>query len=149
MHPAIRRHPYLVAVVALLISLIIAALASPNLITTRMARNQWNTSYGMEHIAERQRHTISDPKSSGYLCDLGALRDRYSEDGKYGYLFTISCGVGDNGRVLRYQVTAIPQKLGTTGKYAFCLNEEGIVWYSKDGLATSCMNSRKPYRVGK
>jgi hypothetical protein len=37
-----------------------------------------------------------------------------------------------------------PVNAGTTGKYAVCTDQSGQIWYSENGSAAECLETRKP-----
>jgi type IV pilus assembly protein PilA len=136
----------LLIVVAII--LIIAAIAIPNLLRSKMAANEasavgslrtldsscvvYDTTYG------------SYPKS---LSNLGPgnpatstsadLIDSLLAGGtKSGYVFTYTPGVSDpSGNVLNYSITASPISPGTTGQRGFYTDQSGVIRANTTGTA--------------
>jgi type IV pilus assembly protein PilA len=130
----------LLIVVAII--LIIAAIAIPNLLRSKMAANEasavgslrtlntaavtYSTSYGMYP----QNLTLLGPITSGNASSgLADLIDSVLASGtKSGYAFSWSTGSTDaNGNYLNYAIYASPTSLGTTGQRYFYTNESGVI----------------------
>jgi hypothetical protein len=86
----------------------------------------------------------------GFTCELLNLAP--SIDGvlaggqKAGYKFALSdCKFNTpNGTVDRYAVNAVPIN-AELGKFAFCANEQGVLWYSKNGSVDECLKNKVPW----
>lgn len=136
----------LLIVVAII--LIIAAIAIPNLLRSRMAANEASAVGALRTI-----NTACVTYSSTYggfppaLANLGPgtpataatadLIDSVLATGtKAGYTFTYTAGATDaNGNVLDYTITATPVTVGTTGQRRFFTDQSGVIRANPDGAA--------------
>jgi prepilin-type N-terminal cleavage/methylation domain-containing protein len=130
--------------------LVIAAIAIPNLLRSRVAANQ-ASAVGSLHVLNTAEVTYSSTYG-GYsptLGDLGppgpgldpvataaGLIDDILSGGsptatvssKSGYTFTYSPGVSDaNGKVYSYSILAIPIEVGTTGNNFYYTDQDGVI----------------------
>jgi len=144
----------LLIVVAII--LVIAAMAIPNLLRSKMSANEASAVSSMRTIATAQTtYAISYP-ADGYadtLTKLAAPSGGGSVDSnhaglldwvlgcasqpctKSGYQFSIVNTVGSP--INAYEITAVPQMLGTTGRRGFCGNQVPIITYDPNG-GTAC-----------
>ena len=148
----------LLIVVAII--LIIAAIAVPNLLRSRMAANQasavgslrtlntaeinYSTTYGVGFTS-----TLGDlgPPASGTPVATGAgLIDSILSGGaatatssnKSGYKFTYSPGTADpSGRINSYSITATPLTVGTTGTNYYYTDESAVIRQNSTATAAS------------
>jgi prepilin-type N-terminal cleavage/methylation domain-containing protein len=130
----------LLIVVAII--LIIAAIAIPNLLRSRMAANE-ASAVGSLRTLNTAAVTYSTTYGIGYpdaLSDLGPAASATSTSAdlvdsvlasgtKSGYTFTWAGG-GDT-----YTITAAPTTLGTTGQRGFFTDESGVIRGDADGTA--------------
>jgi type IV pilus assembly protein PilA len=141
----------LLIVVAII--LIIAAIAIPNLLRSKMAANEasavgslrtlntasveYSTSYGGYPATV----TALGPIASGGTASSGLadLVDSVLASGvKSGYSFTWSKGTADsNGNLLNYAITAQPTSVGTTGQRYFYTDQSGVIRANAAGAATA------------
>jgi hypothetical protein len=86
---------------------------------------------------------------AGFACNLHDLSDadlidRVLASGtKAAYYFEIRCLLHGTGKATDYTITALTVKAGMTGKYAFCTDQGGDIWYSESGSASNCLAMRK------
>jgi len=87
----------------------------------------------------------------GYACKLSDLGEQGMVDGvvasgtKAGYHFEIQCSALDGSqKITSYTIIAVPTVAGTTGKYAFCADQSGAIWYSGNGSVADCLSKHKP-----
>jgi len=138
----------LLIVVAII--LIIAAIAIPNLLRSKMAANEASAVGSL-----RTLNTASVTYSTTYgsyppgLTNLGPatpatstsadLVDSVLSSGtKSGYSFTWSAGSTDSsGNYLNYSVTAQPITPGTTGQRYFYTDQSGVIRANATGVANS------------
>jgi prepilin-type N-terminal cleavage/methylation domain-containing protein len=147
------------------IILIIAAIAIPNLLRSRMAANQSSAAANLRTITTAST-SYSVTYSNGYppslaalggtgtaTCDAAILIDETLAVAPYqksGYTFAYTgnqgnianapanCGApGFNG----YLVTATPISLGVTGDISFCSGETGIIHYDPQGMTPADENA--------
>ncbi len=138
----------LLIVVAII--LIIAAIAIPNLLRSKMAANE-ASAVGSLRSVNTACVTYSTTYGTGYpaaLANLGPatpataatadLIDSVLAAGtKSGYGFTYVAGAVDAaGNTNTYTITAIPVNIGTTGQRQFFTNESGVIRANATGAAT-------------
>jgi hypothetical protein len=51
-------------------------------------------------------------------------------------------GCNTTAPVTAFSFSAVPIIQGKTGEFAFCANQEGVVWYAKGGPAGECFKAR-------
>jgi type IV pilus assembly protein PilA len=141
----------LLIVVAII--LIIAAIAIPNFLRSRVAANQASSVESLRALSTAE-FTYSSTYNVGYTATLGYLGPPPSgslEDTthaavvdnvlsgtaaggsstmtstKNGYLFTYSPGVVINGQILSFTINADPVNRGTTGLNSYFVDQTGVV----------------------
>jgi prepilin-type N-terminal cleavage/methylation domain-containing protein len=141
----------LLIVVAII--LIIAAIAIPNLMRSRLAANEASAVNSIRTITTAETTYFTAFPSVGYTCTMselgppaagqpfsvtaGGILDAVLASGtKRGYLFSLSNCTGTP--VATYSSVAVPQSVGATGTRSFCSDTSGIIWQGSDGLATTC-----------
>ncbi|MGZ4790065.1 MAG: prepilin-type N-terminal cleavage/methylation domain-containing protein [Terriglobales bacterium] len=143
----------LLIVVAII--LIIAAIAIPNLLRSRIAANEASAVSGIRAITTAEHAYSTAYPEVGYTCSLSSLGppptgqsvastgadilDPVISAGlKSGYTFALTNCTG-SPQVSSYQSSAVPITVGGSGQRAFCSDSSGIIQYSADGLVTSCV----------
>ena len=150
----------LLIVVAII--LIIAAIAIPNLLRSRMAANEasavgsirtintaaisYNSSYGNGFPSKLTE--IGTTGAAAVSCDNAEYIDSVLTAGtKSGYTFAVGGGVTPvpaaskpagcttAGFIDGYTVTAVPGNLGTTGQRSFCSDATGVIRFDPTGTA--------------
>jgi type IV pilus assembly protein PilA len=153
----------LLIVVAII--LIIAAIAIPNLLRSRMAANEasavgsvrtittaaitYNSSYGNGFATDLLE--LGGAAGAAATCDHAALLDPVlggltGTNKKSGYSFLMSAGTTvaaatpptgctASGDSDGYGVTAKPQTVGTTGQRQFCSDAAGVIYFDPTGAA--------------
>jgi len=151
----------LLIVVAII--LIIAAIAIPNLMRSRMAANEssavgsvrtintaevtYNTQYpdvGFAlNLANLGGTAAACATATGATSTSACLIDSLLAGGsKSGYTFAAAGTILGGGTVInQYTVTATPQGTGTTGQRGFFSDQSGVIRYSLDGTAPSTASS--------
>ena len=141
----------LLIVVAII--LIIAAIAIPNLLRSKMAANE-SSAVGSMRTLNTASVTFSTayggyppslavlgPVASGTNASstLADLIDSVLAGGiKSGYSFTWSAGTTDsNGNYLNYSITSQPTSVGTTGQRYFYTDQSGVIRANVAGAANS------------
>jgi type IV pilus assembly protein PilA len=137
----------LLIVVAII--LIIAAIAIPNLLRSKMAANETSA---VESL--RTLNTVCILYSTTYggypgaLSNLGPATPATSVSAdmidsvlasgvKSGYSFTFTKGTTDpSGNVLSYSISAVPITVGTTGQRGFFTDQSGVIRANSSGAAT-------------
>ena len=137
----------LLIVVAII--LIIAAIAIPNLLRSRMAANEASAVGSLRTIntAQVQYATTYQTGFSASLTDLGGpapatstqadLIDTVLAAGvKSGYTFTYTPGTADTaGNINDYTITAEPVTIGATGQRGFFTDQSGVIRGDADASA--------------
>jgi type IV pilus assembly protein PilA len=144
----------LLIVVAII--LVIAAIAIPNLLRSRIAANEASAVSAIRTISTGETAYSQTYPTIGYTCTLGHLGpppvgqpmdqnaagiiDSVLASGvKQGYTFAISSCAGVPAAT--YTSTAEPLNIGGTGVRAFCSDASGVIHYAGDGTAASCISS--------
>ena len=146
----------LLIVVAII--LIIAAIAIPNLLRSRMAANEasavgslrtintaevtYSTTYptqGFASLASLGGAAATCATSTGATSTTACLIDDVlaSTAVKSGYAFTAAAGSGTPA--VTYFSTALPSVVGQSGQRAFCSDQSGVIRYNAGG--TACANT--------
>src|SRR5689334_15558025 len=109
-------------------------------------------------VTELEKKFTAAHVDKGFACELPLLRPAESEHNAVdydplgflitgttaGYAFTLgNCRMNAKGVVVHYEATAVPVEAGKTGFYAFCTDDSGLLWYDKQGSATSCLTSHR------
>jgi len=139
-------------IVAIPFILIIAAIAIPNLLRAKIAANE-SSAVGSVRILEtleldyRQQHP-----NDGFTCSLSELNSlglsdpRLLTGQKNGYSFSLqNCAAASSGGpVTRFQITAVPTTLHTSGMKAFCADQTAAMRFDPDGSAQDCLDHGSP-----
>jgi len=143
----------LLIVVAII--LIIAAIAIPNLLRSKIAANeasavgslrtinttatQYNTTY---NGYPSTLASLGGPAGGTATASSAELIDAVLAGGtKSGYSFAYTAGATDNnGNVLQYTLTAVPTSAGVTGQRTFFTDQSGVIRADATG-ATATVNS--------
>jgi len=133
------------------------------LVVSQIVGSQWNSANEsaavgrLRDLNDLQHKYATDHPEKGFACALPLLEyseppnrtdydpRRFLVTGAWaGYNFAIvNCYSNAEGKVNRYQATAVPTKRGTTGFRAFCTDDSGELWYNRDGSAPKCLQSRR------
>jgi type IV pilus assembly protein PilA len=137
----------LLIVVAII--LIIAAIAIPNLIKSKMAANEASAVGSVRTINTGEVNYASSCPNVGFSPDLVSLNTGGACAGglgiidavlgggaKSGYTFVAPGVVGADALVDTYSVTANPAVPGTTGQRGFFSDQTGVIRYALAGAAT-------------
>jgi len=149
----------LLIVVAII--LIIAAIAIPNLLRSRMAANEASAVGSLRTIDTAEMTYSTTYPASGYanLANLGGaaaacatatgatsstaclMGDVLATTAvKSGYNFTTVAGGG--APAVTYTSLALPTVVGSSGQRAFCSDQSGVIRYNAGG--TACSNADNP-----
>jgi type IV pilus assembly protein PilA len=143
----------LLIVVAII--LIIAAIAIPNLLRSKMAANEasavatlrtyntaivsYSTTYGTDPATNLAQLGPSTTPSSTAADLVDNLLGTASPT-KSGYTFSYTAGTASNGVISQYSITAQPQST-STGQRKFFTDQSGVIRQTTDGSApTSSSN---------
>jgi prepilin-type N-terminal cleavage/methylation domain-containing protein len=141
----------LLIVVAII--LIIAAIAIPNLLRSRIAANQASAVGSMRTINTAEI-TYASTYNSGYSTTLAELAppavgsnptstaaglvDSVLAGGtKSGYTFTYAPGTAVGGRIETYTLNAAPTTVGTTGTNFYFTDQSGVIRQNSTAAATA------------
>lgn len=144
----------LLIVVAIILT--IAAIAIPNMMRARISANEASAVASVRTITTAETTYSSSYPTVGYTCSLtelgpppsgtpvsssyaGILDDVLASGQKAGYTFALSACSGSP--VATYTSTAAPVTIGGTGQRAFCSSTPGVILFSSDGLAATCLSS--------
>ena len=140
------------------IILIIAAIAIPNLLRSRMAANEASAVGSLRTIDTAEMTFTTTYPSVGYanLSSLGGaagscatatgatsttaclIDDVLANTAvKSGYNFTTTAGGG--APAVTYTSLAVPSVVGSSGQRAFCSDQSGVIRYNAGG--TACANT--------
>ena len=141
----------LLIVVAII--LIIAAIAIPNLLRSRIAANEASAVGSIRTINTAEVTYASTYPDLGFTCSLSALGpagsvatstaaglvDSVLGSGvKSGYSFIITGCSAAGGINVTYQSQGQPVVVGQTGQRAFCSDQSGVIKYDAAGNGGSC-----------
>lgn len=144
--------------VAMIPFLIIAAIAIPNLLRSRIAANEASAVGSVRTLNVAQITYAAAYPNVGFTCTLTDLGSQTSGspsskganliDGvlaggkKSGYTFTLSNCEGRPGHSsVTFVVVATPITAGQTGIRAFCSDQTGVIRYDKGGDGERCLQS--------
>jgi type IV pilus assembly protein PilA len=143
----------LLIVVAII--LIIAAIAIPNLLRSKMAANEasavaslrtyntgivsYSTTYGTDPATNlSQLGPATTPSSTG--ADLVDSLLGIAAPTKSGYTFSYTAGTASNGVVSQYSITAQPQS-SSTGQRYFFTDQSGVIRQTTNGTAATASST--------
>ena len=134
----------LLIVVAII--LIIAAIAIPNLIKSKMAANEASAVGSVRTINTGEVNYAASCPAVGFSASLAELNSGSACAGgkgiidpilgagkKSGYVFTYTPAKGGDGLYDTYTQLALPATPGTTGQRAFCGVQDGVIHYNVGG----------------
>ena len=130
------------------IILIIAAIAIPNLLKSKMAANEASASQSIRTITTGETTYSAMCPSIGYSATLVELNtgavcagaqniiDNVTSSGtKSGYLFTFNSVVDAIGIRSSFTIIATPGVVGVTGQRGFGSDQTALIRYTNDGSA--------------
>jgi len=140
----------LLIVVAII--LIIAAIAIPNLLKSKMAANESSAvgsvrtintgvvAYAAGCPAIGYPASMADMGPAGAACAAGkgvldGVLGVANPAVKSGYTFNYTQGALTNGIAYTYSVIGLPANVGTTGQRSFCSIQDGVIHYNLAGAA--------------
>jgi hypothetical protein len=113
----------------------------------RIPLNHMRTAHWVLTLIAAERQYAERFQAAGFTCDFHQLEqtgivDKVFASGvRSGYRYELQ-GCDATTPVSRFSVSAVPTTKGKTGDFAFCTNQEGLLWYSKDGSADECFKAR-------
>ena len=136
----------LLIVVAII--LIIAAIAIPNLIKSKMAANESSAVGSVRTINTGEVNYAASCPAVGFSASLAELNSGAACAGgqgiidpilsagkKSGYVFTYKATAGGDALNDTYTHTGVPATIGTTGQRGFYSDQTGVIRYTLDGSA--------------
>ncbi len=136
----------LLIVVAII--LIIAAIAIPNLIKSKMAANESSAVGSVRTINTGEVNYAASCPAVGFSASLAELNSGSACAGgkgiidpvlsagkKSGYVFAYAATPGGDGLNDTYTQTGVPATVGTTGQRGFYSDQTGVIRYTLDGSA--------------
>jgi prepilin-type N-terminal cleavage/methylation domain-containing protein len=142
----------LLIVVAII--LIIAAIAIPNLLKSKMAANESSAVGSVRTINTGEVTYAAGCPNVGYSSTLNELNlgatcpaginiiDSVLATGaKSGYTFTYAGAPDATGLINTYTLTALPGVIGTTGQRGFFSDQTGVIRYTLNGTAPTNASS--------
>jgi len=136
----------LLIVVAII--LIIAAIAIPNLIKSKMAANEASAVGSIRTINTGEVNYSASCPAVGFSASLaelnagtacaggkGIIDPVLSTGKKSGYVFTYKATAGGDALNDSYTQTGVPATIGTTGHRGFYSDQTGVIRYTLDGSA--------------
>jgi len=147
----------LLIVVAII--LIIAAIAIPNLLRSRISANEASAVYALRTLNTAEITYNTSYPTVGFACSLaamgppsgstsatsvaaGLIDSNLASGSKSGYSFTVAC-VGSGVPSVNYQSTAAPTSPGVTGQRYFCSDTSGVIKYDATSAA-NCLTNGNP-----
>jgi hypothetical protein len=131
--------------VACCVTIVIAAIVP--LSHPRIPMNHMRTARTVAQLIAAERQYTARFPVSGFTCDLRQLAQLGMVDGvlasgeKAGYKYELH-GCNATASVAAFSISAVPIAHGRTGEFAFCANQEGVLWYAGGGSADDCFRAR-------
>jgi type IV pilus assembly protein PilA len=131
------------------ITLILAAIAIPNLLRARIAANEISATAAVRTITAAETSYAAAHTDEGYTCSLSSLQQtglisrRVANGQRNGYVFELSgCAPGAEGTAnSKYQVVAYPLQLHQTGVRSFCADESAVLKVDAEGSPQHCLEA--------
>jgi hypothetical protein len=156
--PRLTRYRFLYVLLAICALVVVAMMFIPVLVGPHSRRytNEWGAARSLRTVTALQnKYAVAHPEK-GFACELSLLKPSEQQEFavyeplilvtgmQAGYRFSLGGCYAEKGKVVHYQVTAVPIQRGTTGLAAFCGDDSGSLWYDPEGSATNCLTSRRP-----
>jgi type IV pilus assembly protein PilA len=142
--------------IVIAIILIIAAIAIPSLIRSKLAANEASAVASVRTISTAETAYAQTFPNIGYTCTIaelgpppsgnpisatgaGILDAVLASGVKAGYTFSISNCTGVP--ISTYSSAAVPITIGSSGTRSFCSDVSGIIWQGNDGTAATCRSA--------
>jgi prepilin-type N-terminal cleavage/methylation domain-containing protein len=135
--------------IVIAIILIIAAIAIPNLMHSKISANEASAVASVRTISTAELQYVGTYPNLGYADTLeklgptkgaqasanaaGLIDPALARGSKSGYKFTLSAVKGDNGMVTGFTIAAEPTAPGTTGVKSYCSDQSNVIYYQADG----------------
>src|SRR4029077_3540311 len=141
-------------VIIALVCVIGFLLLPPMDINKRQRANEATAVARLRLLTSIEKEYAEEHPHEGYVCDLAKLGGRaqlrsdydldfFSTGKRAGYSFVISgCEAAPDTTVRQYRIVAVPMEPGKSGWRSFCADETGVLRYTLDAPAESCLASR-------
>jgi type IV pilus assembly protein PilA len=142
----------LLIVVAII--LIIAAIAIPNLMHSRMAANESAAVGALRTLNTGEITYYASCPDVGFSSSIqelntgttcqggqGIIDEVLASGAKSGYVFTYAAAPDATGLTNTYTLTAVPGSIGVTGQRGFYTDQTGVLRYDLDGSAPTNASS--------
>ena len=147
------------------IILIIAAIAIPNLLRSRIAANEASAVGSLRTLNTAEITYNTTYPQVGFTCSLpslapptggasptsaaaGLIDNNLASGVKSGYTFSFgTCNTVTSGGstiTVDYQLKADPASIGTTGQRGFCSDNLGVIKFDPAGSSATCLTSGTP-----
>ena len=113
----------------------------------RIPMNHMRTAHSVVQLIAAERQYAARFPAAGLTCDLrqlaqsGMVDEVLASGEKAGYQYELH-GCDATSSVAAFSVSAVPVAQGRTGEFAFCANQEGVLWYAGGGSAVECFRAR-------
>ena len=113
----------------------------------RIPLNHMRTARSVVQLIAAERQYAARFPAAGFTCDLrqlaqsGMVDKGLASGEKAGYQYELH-GCDATASVAAFSVSAVPIAQGRTGEFAFCANQEGVLWYAGGGSADECFRAR-------
>ena len=132
--------------------MIVIGVILPPLSQPRIPMNHMRAAHSSVQLITAERQYAERFPAIGFTCDLGQLEqagfvDKVLASGeRAGYHYELH-GCSTTAPVTAFSFSAVPIIQGKTGEFAFCANQEGVVWYAKGGPAGECFKARTRWPI--
>ena len=112
----------------------------------RIPLNHMRTAESSGQLISAERQYAERFPASGFTCDqhqleqAGLIDSVLASGEKAGYHYELN-GCDMKATVSAFSFTAVPKVQNKTGKFAFCANQEGVLWFASGG-AEQCFKAR-------
>src|SRR5438309_632549 len=104
----------------------------------RMPMNHMRAANSSVQLIAAERQFATRFPATGFICDLrqlgqaGLVDTVLASGDKAGYHYELH-GCNTTGTASVFSFTGVPKAQDRTGKFAFCANQEGVLWYASGG----------------
>ena len=121
--------------------------AIPPLSQPRIPMNHMRAANSSVQLIVAERQYATRFPATGFTCNLrqlaqaGLVDTVLASGDKAGYHYELH-GCNAAGTASVFSFSAVPIAQDRTGKFAFCANEEGVLWYAGNGSTDECFRTR-------
>jgi len=113
----------------------------------RIPMNHRRAANSSVQLIAAERQYVTRFPATGFTCDLrqlaqaGLVDTVLASGDKAGYHYELHrCNATGTASVFSF--SAVPIGQDRTGKFAFCANQEGVLWYAGNGSTDECFRAR-------